>query len=373
MRSSRALVVLGAGILSAAPEWRLQYFHDEDESSLTITDLAFPTPRRGIACGLYVSGGKGRPALLVTSDGGARWAPVAVKEPGTSLFFLNDSIGWMVTSQGVWQTEEGGMSWRKTRAPGGVRRVYFLNERRGFAAGVPKAVWETSNGGQEWKKVDAAAKAQSNPEYTSYDVIEFLGDRLGIIAGSSRPPRREQPDLPVWVDPDAYRGRREWPALTITLETRDGGTTWTPAAHSLFGRVSRFRMRPEMTAVLLLQYLDDFEFPAELYRLDMKTGKSVSILRRKDRVLTDVVVVSASEAYVAAIGYPGSLRRLPVPGRLHILHTRNLEAAAPVWEEMQVDYRATAARAVLAAPLPGELWAATDTGMILKLETKPKQ
>jgi hypothetical protein len=279
----------------------------------------------------------------------------------------------MVTSQGVWQTEEGGMSWRKTRAPRGVRRVYFLSEQRGFAVGVPKAVWETANGGQEWKKVDAAAKPQSNPDYTSYDVIEFLGDRFGIIAGSSRPPRREQPDLPVWVDPEAYVGRREWPALTITLETRDGGTTWSPAAQSLFGRMSRLRMRPEMIGVLLLQYVDDFEVPAELYRLDMKTGKTFSILKRKDRVLTDVVVVSGTEAYVAAIAYPGALRRLPVPGRLHILHTRNLDASSPLWEEMQVDYRATAARAVLAAPGPDQLWAATDTGMILKLESGTKQ
>jgi hypothetical protein len=90
-------------------------------------------------------------------------------------------------------------------------------------------------------------------------------------------------------------------------------------------------------------------------------------------VLTDVVAVSGTEAYVAAIAYPGALRRLPVPGRLHILHTRNLDAASPLWEEMQVDYRATAARALLAAAGPDQLWAATDTGMILKLEAGTKQ
>jgi hypothetical protein len=35
---------------------------------------------------------------------------------------------------------------------------------------------------------------------------------------------------------------------------------------------------------------------------------------------------------------------------------------------MDVDYRATATRAVLAAAGAGNVWVGTDTGMILKLE-----
>lgn len=37
------------------------------------------------------------------------------------------------------------------------------------------------------------------------------------------------------------------------------------------------------------------------------------------------------------------------------------------WKEMEVDYRATAAHAVLAAPDARNIWVATDTGMILQL------
>jgi hypothetical protein len=38
-----------------------------------------------------------------------------------------------------------------------------------------------------------------------------------------------------------------------------------------------------------------------------------------------------------------------------------------VWEEMDVDYRAIAQRAILAAPDAQHVWVATDTGMILTL------
>ena len=37
------------------------------------------------------------------------------------------------------------------------------------------------------------------------------------------------------------------------------------------------------------------------------------------------------------------------------------------WTEMDVDYRAVARSLVLAGPDPAHLWAATDTGMILRL------
>jgi len=39
-----------------------------------------------------------------------------------------------------------------------------------------------------------------------------------------------------------------------------------------------------------------------------------------------------------------------------------------VWEEMDVDYRAVAQRAMLAAPDSQHAWVATDTGMILTLQ-----
>jgi hypothetical protein len=51
---------------------------------------------------------------------------------------------------------------------------------------------------------------------------------------------------------------------------------------------------------------------------------------------------------------------------MKILQSADLES----WSEMPVDYRAVARRVWLASPNADNVWAATDTGFILKLERK---
>ena len=81
--------------------------------------------------------------VLLTSDGGGHWTLVPVKEPGSSLYFLDDSLGWMVTDKGIWQTEEAGRSWHKLNTPKDMKdilRVWFLDRQHGYAVGERKRV-----------------------------------------------------------------------------------------------------------------------------------------------------------------------------------------------------------------------------------------
>jgi hypothetical protein len=68
-------------------------------------------------------------------------------------------------------------------------------------------------------------------------------------------------------------------------------------------------------------------------------------------------------AILAAVEPPGRLRSAPIPGKVKLLTSTDLKT----WTEMAVDYRAVARRLVLAGPDREHLWAATDTGMILRL------
>ena len=62
----------------------------------------------------------------------------------------------------------------------------------------------------------------------------------------------------------------------------------------------------------------------------------------------------------------GTLAQTPVPGKLVVLHSIDLKN----WTQMEIDYRASGRRVILASPPDsGEVWIATDTGMILKLVT----
>src|SRR5579872_3167350 len=99
----------GAALLAAGlalgqppqPRWALQYFYDRDGKDLRITDLAFPSATRGIAVGAIVDreGRKPQFTALTTSDGGDHWSLVPLKEFPRSIFFLDDSTGWLVTNE----------------------------------------------------------------------------------------------------------------------------------------------------------------------------------------------------------------------------------------------------------------------------------
>lgn len=79
-------------------------------------------------------------------------------------------------------------------------------------------------------------------------------------------------------------------------------------------------------------------------------------------MITDVHLAADETAYVAGYEPPGSLAHALIPGALKIFRSTDGRR----WSELPVDYRAVARRAVLASA-GGDLWVATDTGMILKL------
>jgi hypothetical protein len=247
----------------------------------------------------------------------------------------------------------------------GLTRVHFLDPDHGYAVGTRKQIYETRNGGADWTKLAAVAQIESTLEYTTFSVIEFANKDLGLIAGWSKAPRRfEQQRLPDWVDPESASIRRERPHLAITLETRDGGKTWTPSTASTFGQTTTIRISPAGWSLALIEFTDAFEWPSEVYFTDWKTNrKPMRVHRVKDRKVTDITIAAPTgPIYMGAVEHFGKLQ-LPIPGKVKILKSQN----AVDWTEMQVDYRAVARRVILATAGPDHVWAATDTGMILKL------
>src|SRR5690349_16233363 len=107
-------VLLSPGL--RAQHWALQYFFDQNREQLNLVDLAFPTAQRGVAVGLIQEANPekpARPVVLATSDGGSHWTLTPLKDRPRSVFFLNESTGWLVTERGIWLTQESGLSWTK--------------------------------------------------------------------------------------------------------------------------------------------------------------------------------------------------------------------------------------------------------------------
>jgi photosystem II stability/assembly factor-like uncharacterized protein len=350
--------------LAADERWTIQYFHDEKDSTLAIEDMKFPSLRRGVAVGVLTERGKSRPVSLTTSDGGATWATERIQEFGRSLFFLNESLGWMVTEKGLWKTVESGRSWTKlpqSAATKWLHQVCFLDENKGWAIGERKSVYMTLDGGKKWSRVDAVDKVDTKPENTTFRAIGFADALTGMIVGQSAPPAPPN-RLPDYLQPE-LSNRREQPHLTILLETRDGGKTWKASTTSVFGQVTKVALLPNGTALSLFQFRGTFDHPAEMQVLNWKTGASIRAIAGARRAITDIALTAQGTAYVAAIEPPGKLNWGPVPGKLKVLRSTDLRA----WADMPVDYRAVARNAILAVVDETHAWIATDTGMILQL------
>lgn len=364
-------LLLTATAAGAADKWNIAFFHDEKDSELTLVQLLFPSERRGIAMGALIEkGGRVKPVAIVTGDGGKRWEKIPLKDTPTAISCVNDSACWIATEKGVWLTEEAGRTWRKVSGQKGILALHFESATRGFAAGSAKSIWETKDGGKTWTPLAITKAIEAKPEYAAFHTMGF-GGKIGMVAGTSRPPRRDDRRLfPPWMEPELEAKRRSWPNLVMMAETRDSGDTWKIATASIFGMVSRILIDPAGFALALIGFEDSFEVPAEVDQIDFRTGKMTPIYRRKEHAVRDIAYLPNRSIVVAGIE-PTGLRSLKLPSRV-VIREGAIDSKNTVGKfvDHDVDYRATARDVKLATAPDGQLWAITDNGMILRLDRR---
>jgi hypothetical protein len=359
------LALLVCAGLANGERWHSQFFYDKSKSNLIFVDIHFMSPTRGLAVGTIVEGRSHRGVAVSTTDGGEHWQMSNLEEPPVSLFFLNDSLGWMVTTHGLWKTTESGRDWHKVHGlPSGILRVCFLDENRGFGVGEKKQVVETKDGGRTWKAIAAAATPSGVPKYSAYTWISFAAPENGIITGWNIPPRAFQQQFPDWMAPEEALTRSDTPHLSYQLVTNDAGKTWKPTSASLFGEIDRFRFLPGGAGLGLVQHSNGFRYPSEVYRIEWKSGKNSVVYHDRNFVISDIWLSGNGSAWLAGVVSPGEVRGL-APGKVQVLKSRGTDYT--VWESSDMDYRAVANRAVIAGVGDKDFWIATDNGMILKL------
>jgi photosystem II stability/assembly factor-like uncharacterized protein len=356
-----ALAALAAPL--AGQRWETKYAYDEEKSGLVLTDMAFPSARRGVAVGYITDGNRERPVSLVTSDGGEHWERLPLKDMPVSLFFLNENLGWLATDGGLWRTTETGRSWIKLpKPPAEILRVLFLDENHGWAVGARKSVLETHDGAQHWKAVAAAAQPPGDPLDSAYTWIAFADSITGLITGWNIPPRLWGNEKPDWADPQAALRWRDRPHLTYSLSTHDGGKTWKSGSASSFGEFDRARFLPDGRGLGLRVYEQSSRYPSRVYRIDWHTSRDQTIFGTPDFAVSDIWLAANGTAYLAGTAVQGKLRAV-IPGKVRVLSSADYE----IWKEMPVDYRAEGHRVTLAAVDEDHMWIATDMGTILKL------
>lgn len=368
-----AVPVLGVpvGALAQTPvsgKWNLAYFHDEDKSTLTLNGIAVPPAASSTDCavatGAIRSEAKPKPVAIVSADGGRTWSTHALKPFPSSVQMLTSRLGFMAADDGVWRTGDCGRTWERIAKLKDIVRVYFLDERRGFAVGAFKKALRTADGGQTWQELEIENPPGSDPERSVYANIVFAEGGFGMIGGWHKPRRGESPsELPAWMDPAAAKQRRQWPSLTLMLQTLDYGKTWRGFTSSIMGQITRIQLAGP-AGMTLVEFDQSFDWPSEVYRIDVRGNESTRLYREKNRAITDIALLPDGGGLLAGFEPAGAVHQLPIPGKVKILGSADLKTFA----EYAVDYRAVARRVWLAAPAKGPMLAATDTGMILRLD-----
>lgn len=344
--------------LRAAERWKIQYLFDQAGANFDIRDIACPSARHCVAAGVITdSRDRQQGAVVVTSDGGAHWLRYEVKEQPLSLFFLDETLGWMVTDRGLWSAVEGGRSWTKVETRKGILQAHFLDASHGYISGTSNLLDETLDGGKTWTKLPESVGTPEEARAVSYDSIAFEG-RHGIIVGE--------------IDQTAMSKRRKSegadqpppkPHVNV-LETLDGGKKWTTGAIGLEADLGRLRISKQNFALALVVYREAHApLASAVFEISFGKWNPRLIFGQRERAVTDVAPLPEGGAILAAIEPPGNGAQVPIPGKLKILRSGDLTD----WKEMDVDYRAVAQIAVIAVADAQHIWVATDTGAILGL------
>jgi hypothetical protein len=355
-------LVAALATLHAAPRWKIQYLYDQAGYNFDIRDIACPSAQRCVAAGV-ISDKKDHQvgAVVVSNDSGGHWSRYEVKELPLALYFLDETLGWMVTDHGLWSTVEGGRTWTKVENRKGILQAYFLDANHGYIAGTAGLLDETLDGGKTWTRLPAAG-AGALPT-VNYDTITFQGPH-GIIVGEMDPTAASTKESKG----SAATERQPQGRQLFLVETLDGGKKWTNSSVPIEADLGRLRISKLGFALALVVYTDARRpLASAVVKLILGQANSRVIFGERDRAATDVALLDDGGGVLVAIEPPGNSPQVPIPGKLKIFESGDLTLSHVVWQEMDVDYRAVAQTAVVAAVDAHHIWVATDTGAILGL------
>jgi hypothetical protein len=341
MRAALLLLLLVPA--AHAQKWRMSYFYDHPREQLYFTDLAFLSANRGVAVGSIVDESTRkikRHLAVLTSDGGKQWTQVPLPDAPISLFFLDESIGWVVTSGGIYKTEESGRGWVKLSGRNKINSLWFFDAKHGIAAAEKTGLLETQDGGRIWTPIKIDFKLDKN--YGVYlQRIAFVTPLIGLVTGEAVVEKWDK--------------NRHLNHLLVQAETRDGGATWKTSSVEINLAVTDLALRRTEGLVVLNGTR------SRVARLDLSTGESSIVYGSTDTPLS--VALFQGHAFLAVSHQPNRLTE-----KLRILESRDLVK----WTEMPLDYRAEGTNAILAGPDPGHMFLATSRGMILRLDEPAK-
>lgn len=114
----------------------------------------------------------------------AQWMntnPIPAGNSLRSVFFPNDSIGWIAGSDGfITKTSDSGVTWNQqiSNTANTLKSIYFISDNKGWIVGESGKILYTNNGGANWT-------SQNSGTLQNLNSIYFLNDNMGWIGGDN--------------------------------------------------------------------------------------------------------------------------------------------------------------------------------------------
>lgn len=188
--------------------------------------------------------------LSVTADGGQSWTSqkVGTTDPISDVYFRSKEEGYLLSSNRIFATDDGGVTWREVRRFAGadyggqpdLYSVRFANKKRGWIVGsvsrrnqiIDSLVLYTDDGGESWQR-------QRVPVREELIHLDFTSDERGWVVGAAgtilhtkdagQSWVRQKSDVAATLYNVDFRNKEKGWAVgergTI-LRTTDGGERW---------------------------------------------------------------------------------------------------------------------------------------------------
>jgi photosystem II stability/assembly factor-like uncharacterized protein len=159
-----------------------------------------------------------------------------LKPVASPLYFINERVGWALTKESLYTTENGGKTWTKLASVGlqNFKALEFVSEQQGLAIRDDwnskkrsNTVLRTQDGGRSWREVLAVP----TPIYT----IDFIDHRVGYVSGRWYPIHQTNDGGDTWRKTNGIEGlnylyfldkNEGWGFGGAIWHTNDGGKTW---------------------------------------------------------------------------------------------------------------------------------------------------
>lgn len=134
-----------------------------------------------VTAGTYPGNG----ILFKSTDGGNNWKNIPFNKGFiSSLFFIDENVGYVIVKTDIFQTVDGGTIWNKqnTKALGSNDgNICFFNKEEGYYVTTPGEIYYTNDEGKNWKIEMSMEGTQLNGIVNTMNKIICIGTNGTIL------------------------------------------------------------------------------------------------------------------------------------------------------------------------------------------------